>query len=159
MDSFTSMKTKLEATGLYKIEEGSNIFAELSAYAAGLDVLFETLDKMLAELFIDTAEDYGLSCREELLGKVKNDYPIDRRREMLKIYEQMMGGKCTLDAFEMILRGYGLSDFQIREDVLRKRVTIKVTDNAAPELRALVEERVALDFPTHLLVTVNYSEQ
>ncbi len=159
MDSFTSMKTKLEAAGLYKIEEGSNIFAELSAYAAGIDPLFKTLDKMLLELFIDTAEDYGLSCREELLGKVKNDYPIDRRREMLKIYEQMMGGKCTLEAFEMVLRGYGLSNFEIREDVLRKRVTIKVTDNAAPELRTFVEERVALDFPAHLLVTVKYGEQ
>lgn len=159
MDSFTSMKTKLEATGLYKIEEGSNIFAELSAYAAGIEPLFETLDKMLLELFIDTAEDYGLSCREELLGKVKNDYPIDRRREMLKIYEQMMGGKCTQEAFEMVLRGYGLSDFQILEYALHKRVVIKVNDDVAPELRKLVEERVALDFPTHLLVTVSYNEQ
>lgn len=159
MDSFTSMKTKLDNTGLYTIEKGANIYAELKAYAAGLDVLFETLDKMLRELFIDTAEDYGLSCREELLGKVKDSYTLEKRREMLKIYEQMMGGKCTLEAFEMILRGYGLSNFQILEDVLHKRVTIKVTDNAAPELRALVEERVALDFPTHLLVTVNYVEQ
>lgn len=159
MDSFTSMKTKLDNTGLYTIEKGANIYAELKAYAAGLDVLFETLDKMLAELFIDTAQDYGIRCREELLGKVKSGYTLNERREMLKIYERMMGGKCTPEAFEMILRGYGLKSFEITENPTQNKIDVTVNENVPVELKALVEKRIALDFPTHLNVAVNYPEQ
>ena len=37
MNSFDSMKTKLESTGLYKVTAKSNIRAELLAYAEGLN--------------------------------------------------------------------------------------------------------------------------
>ncbi|MCD8025632.1 MAG: hypothetical protein LUF33_01500 [Clostridiales bacterium] len=68
MDSFTSMKSKLLPLGLYTIEDGSNLYAELKAYAAGLDSVFENLDTMLREYFIDTAQTYGITEREKLIG-------------------------------------------------------------------------------------------
>ncbi len=158
VDSFTSMKTKLDATGLYSIEQGTNIYAELKAYGSGLDVLFETLATMLKELFIDTAEDYGISAREKLLGKPRSEFTLEKRREMLKIYEQMMGGKCTKAAFEAILRGYGLSDFSILEAPTRYRIGITVNEQTSPELQSLISDRIAQDFPTHLIVTINFPE-
>lgn len=156
MDSFTSMKTKLDATGLYRIEQGSNIYAELKAYASGLDVLFETLEAMLKELFIDTAEDYGISAREELLGKPRSEFTLEKRREMLRIYEQMTDGKCTKSAFEAVLRGYGLSDFSITESPSHYRIGITVNEQISPELQTLISDRIAQDFPTHLNVTLKF---
>ncbi len=156
MDSFTSMKSKLEATGLYSVVPGTNIYAELKAYAAGLDVLFETLDVMLRELFIDTAETWGIDNRELLLGRIKDDCTLEKRREMLKIYEQMMGGKCTLEAFNMVLKGYGLNNFEIAELPIRNRVTINVNESVSDEQKSVIEERIAADFPSHLYVAVTY---
>ena len=46
MGSYDSMKEKLNAVGIYSIDENSNISKELSACAEGLDSLFETLDTM-----------------------------------------------------------------------------------------------------------------
>ena len=56
MNSFDSMKTKLESTGLYKVTAKSNIRAELLAYAEGLNTEFDMLETMERELFIDTAD-------------------------------------------------------------------------------------------------------
>lgn len=158
MESYDSMKTKLDALGLYNIEENSNIYAELKSYAAALDEMFAILETMLKELFIDTAEDYGISSREILLGREKDGFSLDKRREMLKIYEQMMGGRCTPEAFDMILRGYGLTEFEIVEGAVHNRMNININDSVSAELKKTVQERIAADFPSHLTVTVNFLE-
>ena len=69
MNSFDSMKTKLESTGLYKVTAKSNIRAELLAYAEGLNTEFDMLETMERELFIDTAENCGITERERFVGK------------------------------------------------------------------------------------------
>ena len=104
MNSFDSMKTKLECTGLYKVTAKSNIRAELLAYAEGLNTEFDMLEAMERELFIDTAENCGITERERFVGKINADYPLEKRREMLKISEQKVGGKCTPDDFKRIVR-------------------------------------------------------
>ena len=114
MSSYDSMKEKLNAVGIYSIDENSNISKELIACAEGLDSLFDNLDTMTKEYFIETAESFGIVRREKFLGKERTEYSTEKRREMLILQEQYMGGKCTLDAFSDVLRSCGLSDFSIR---------------------------------------------
>ena len=78
MNSFDSMKTKLESTGLYKVTAKSNIRAELLAYAEGLNTEFDMLETMERELFIDTAENCGITERERFVGKINADYPLEK---------------------------------------------------------------------------------
>ena len=61
MNSFSSMKNKLSAIGIYNIENGSNIYNELKAYSVELDRIFSELDTMLREYFIETAQSYGIT--------------------------------------------------------------------------------------------------
>ena len=96
MNSFDSMKTKLESTGLYKVTAKSNIKAELLAYAEGLNTEFDMLETMERELFIDTAENCGITERERFVGKINADYPLEKRREMLKIMVQKKSWKRRL---------------------------------------------------------------
>lgn len=70
------------------------------AYAEGLNTEFDMLETMERELFIDTAENSGITERERFVGKINADYPLEKRREMLKISEQKVGGKCTPDDFK-----------------------------------------------------------
>lgn len=159
MDSFNSMKSKIDALGIYDITNGKNIYAELKAYSVVIDELFTELDEMLRELFVDTAQTYGIDTRELLLGKIKDEFPLEQRREILKIYEQMMGGKCTPKAFDMILKGYGLTNFSVVEGPTHNRLVINVNDAVTLEQKKLVEDQVKADFPSHLTITINYSEE
>lgn len=159
MDSFNSMKTKLDALGIYDITDGKNIFAELKAYSVVFDELFAELGIMLRELFVDTAQTYGIDTRGLLLGKIKAEFPLEQRREMLKIYEQMMGGKCTPEAFDMILKGYGLTNFSVVEGPTHNRLVININDTVTAEHKKLIEEQVNADFPSHLTITINYPEE
>lgn len=84
MNSFDSMKTKLECTGLYKVTAKSNIRAELLAYAEGLNTEFDMLETMERELFIDTAENCGITERERFVGKINADYPLENEGKCLK---------------------------------------------------------------------------
>ena len=49
MDSYTSMVKKLTDTKLYSVRTGGRTYAELKAFAAGLDLLFNELGEMLKE--------------------------------------------------------------------------------------------------------------
>ena len=140
MNSFDSMKTKLESTGLYKVTVKSNIRAELLAYAEGLNTEFDMLETMERELFIDTAENCGITERERFVGKINADYPLEKRREMLKISEQKVGGKCTPDDFKRIVRGYGVENFTIAEAPTRNRVDIKISDTKTDAEKKLIEK-------------------
>lgn len=84
MNSFDSMKTKLESTGLYKVTAKSNIRAELLAYAEGLNTEFDMLETMERELFIDTAENCGITERERFVGKINADYLLENEGKCLK---------------------------------------------------------------------------
>ena len=158
MGSYDSMKEKLNAVGIYSIDENSNISKELSAYSEGLDSLFETLDTMTKEYFIETAENFGIERREKFLGKEREEYSTEKRREMLMLQEQNMGGKCTPDAFCDVLRSFGLTDFTFTELPSTFKLSITINDTLTQEQKKIVTERIKLECPLHLSVAINFSE-
>ena len=158
MGSYDSMKEKLNAVGIYSIDENSNISKELLAYSEGLDSLFDSLDTMTKAYFIETAENFGIERMEKFLGKEREEYSTEKRREMLMLQEQNMGGKCTPDAFCDILRSCGLTDFTFTESPTSFRLSITINDTLSQEQKKIVTERIKLEFPLHLLVAINFSE-
>lgn len=155
MDSFTSMKEKLEQTGIYSVNTGSNIGVELRAYAEGLDSIFDNLAVMEREMFIDTAETYGITEREKFFVRERETYDLSNRRNTLKAQEQTKG-EFTVDAFRNILVGYGLTDFEMTEECVARTLIISIRDALTDEEKSVIEERVKADFPAHLFVDVNY---
>ena len=158
MSSYDSMKEKLDEIGTYNISTGSNISNELAACAEGLDGLFDSLETMTKEYYIETAEDYGITRREKFLGKERTEYSTEKRREMLKLLEQNMGGKCTTEAFSDILKSCGLSDFSFKESPTNYRLSININDVLTNEQKDIVKQRVDSEFPLHLSIGVVYSQ-
>lgn len=150
------MKDKLNAVGIYSIDENSNISKELVACAEGLDGLFDNLDAMTKEYYIETADDYGILRREKFLGKEKTEYSIEKRREMLELQEQNMGEKFTPDAFSDILKSYGLTDFSFVEQPTNFKLTVNINDTLTNEQKKIVTERINLEFPLHLILEINF---
>ena len=158
MVSYDSMKEKLNAVGIYSIDENSNISKELLAYSEGLDSLFDSLDTMTKEYFIETAVDFGIVRREKFLGKEREEYSTEKRREMLILQEQNMGGKCTPDAFCDVLRSFGLTDFTFTELPTTFKLSITINDTLTQEQKKIVTQRIKLECPLHLSVAINFSE-
>lgn len=157
MGSYNSMKDKLNAVGIYSIDENSNISKELVACAEGLDGLFDNLNAMTKEYYIETAEDYGILRREKFLGKEKTEYSTVKRREMLELQEQNMGEKCTIDAFSDILKSCGLTQFSFTESPSTFKLSININDTLTNEQKKIVTERINLEFPLHLNIEINFS--
>lgn len=156
MNSFESMKKGLESTGIYNVSDGSNVRKELLAYAEGLDRVFDELSVMERECFIETAESYGLSERERFLGVDRSSLDVERRRELLETAEQLIG-ECTVQAFEKIVRGYGIESFEFVEHPTGNYMTLNVYDELTDEQKAVLKSRVKDDFPAHIVVTVYFN--
>ena len=84
MSRLQALRDALRPLGIYKLEKGTLVYAELAAYAAGLDLLEDGLDELEREAFLPTAQGEGISRREEIYGKPKTLLPLRERREMLR---------------------------------------------------------------------------
>ena len=158
MSSYNSMRNKLVATGLYTLDSNSNTSEELKAFAQEIDVMFDMLDEMTREYFIATSQSYGITERERFIGKERSELPTEQRREMLLVQEQMMGNNCSKDAFELMLRGVGLTDFAITESFATQAVTVTINDVLSAEIKQMVEEKIRAEFPSHLDITVTFTK-
>ena len=150
MRTLTSMIEKLSPLGVYKLTKDSVVYAELAAFAAGLEILRDTLDTILKESFIVTAEDFGIENLERLVGNVRSDLPIGKRREML--IERLSLNYCdfTPKGFEKMLRLIGVEG-SIEEYPENERIVLNLSEGAYNEAQRewIVSQARAL-LPAHI---------
>lgn len=108
MDTLDSMKSVLAPMGIYDIQNDSIIYAELSAYAEGLNLVNDELCTLERECFISTAQTYGLLLRERLIGILKDTLPIENRREMLLYHGGVSEDDFTKESIEDALISCGV---------------------------------------------------
>lgn len=78
-----SMKAVLEATGIYRITDGSPIDCELAAYEAGFEMVEAELEALLKDIFVVTASEEALTQHELNFRPLKSNSPLELRRRML----------------------------------------------------------------------------
>lgn len=83
MSEFQIMKSVLEKTGLYDVSEGTIVYAELMAYAEGLDIYFGELERLKKECFVSSAEGEGLEVREAMIHRMNLDTSVSGRRNAI----------------------------------------------------------------------------
>lgn len=150
MKSLESMINKLSPMNLYNLSKGSINYAELSAFSVGLDLLRDVLDELLRESFIETAETYGIETVEQLVGSVRDDLPLSKRREMLIERLSLSTSDFTPEGFEKMLRLMGVEG-EICEYPADLRMVI---DLSSEELTASQREWLLFEtgafLPVHL---------
>ena len=102
------LSARLRPLRLYRLDGSTLVDAELAAYAAGLAVLENILDTLEQELFVSTAQDYGLALREQLFGGVKQSLPLSDRREMLLYRGGITAADCTREGIERAVAAAGV---------------------------------------------------
>lgn len=150
--AFETMKKALEKTGLYNVSD-NNIYFELMAYACEIERLNNELSKMLCECFVDTASGYGLSERESVIGNVRSDIDVEKRREMLTLRERINSSCFTLEKIKEALTSFGL-EFQLYEYPTLGTVVVDTIGTYTVKEKAWIRSQVKKIMPAHLYVQV-----
>lgn len=154
--SFDSMKFLLLSANIYNLDD-SNVSDELRAYACILDEYYEKIKTMLSECFIDTASSYGLDIREKILGAIRDDLSVEKRREQLKIRECIDGSSFSKEKIEEALKSFGLSDFEIVERASQYIVDVNIYTTHTDAQKAWIKSQIKKIMPAHLFVNINFT--
>ena len=158
MKSLVSMKQKLEPLGLYDLSGSGEVDCELKAYAEGLDTLFDTLDELQRENFIQTAESFGLSRRESFEIRERAELPVQERRDSLMYYERTVITGLTDSEFAEFLERIGLTDYTLSVNHSRGSMNLSIADSKTDGEKALIEKQIRAEIPTHMRLDITYSE-
>lgn len=159
MDSLTSMMQKLSPIGIYDLSDGGAVQTELQAYAGELDALYDALDTLTREGFIETAESYGLSARERFGGHEQEELTTAQRRERLLRREWGFAHDGTPSGFADSVRALGVSDFTLEENTDKLRVDLTVADALSDGEKSLFEQRLRAQFPPHAVLVIHYGAE
>ena len=150
MTVMQSFAGKLAPLNVYDISEGSNIYAELCAYAFALDIHRENIDAALRECFISTSESFGLEIREKVFGNLRNNYSASERRDMLKLRRGFGDKDFTRAGLDKFLKSLGLSVYQIAESPGSYTITVTIYDALSETDAKWIENQIKLIMPAHL---------
>ncbi len=158
MNSYQSLKNKHALTGVYSLTDNSNVCAELASYAQALDLVCGELEEMYRECFVNTALDYGLSRREQLISAVtSHGLSVEQRREILCERLAVTSNDFTLAALEKLLSTFG-ADFSITESPQEQRMVIDTGLSQYTSASVNLFVKNIGDFvPAHLEVEIVYS--
>lgn len=148
--SFQSMIKKLSPLEVYDLSEGGIVYAELAAFSVGLDLLKESLNELLREGFISTAESYGIENTERLVGNVRSDLDLDKRREMLIERLSLGVNDFTPAGFKQMLRLMGVEG-EISEYPFTQRISVGLSSgNYTQAQREWIVSQAEALLPAHL---------
>ena len=149
MSEFQKMRKTLSATGLYDISQGNLIYAELKAYAEGLDMAFDELDEILRECFAETAESYGLTLRENWLKRYNPDRTLESRRNAVIKALSVCQTDYTYSGMRKIRDSFNLhGDFHAYTSPLK--VTFECTDTLTNTQKNMLAKQMKRFMPCWL---------
>lgn len=154
MTSLESMIRKLAPLNIYDLSDTSCVYAELAAYAEALDAHRANLDEALRECFISSAESYGLTAREKIIGNERESYSTAERRQMLISRKCICDNDFTPAAFDRLIKGLGAESYTMTE--MPSDFILTITLNGVFETvdEAWIENQIKLLMPAHLGVFV-----
>lgn len=147
---------KLEPLGIYNISEGTNIFAELSAYAEALDRHRDNMDTVLRECFISTSESYGLEIREKVFGQLRGSYTDSKRREMLSLRWGLGDGDYTRAGLDRFMASLGVESYSLQELYGTYTIVVTISNTFTDAEAKWIEIQIKQFMPAHLTVNVYY---
>lgn len=151
MSEFQIMSNILSATGIYDISLGEPVYAEIMAYAEGLDMLFGEVEELLRECFVSTAESYGLTYREDWIKKYiyKRNADIDNRRNAVINTLSVCQTDYTCSGMRKISDSFNINgNFHSYTSPLK--VTFECTDAITDTQKNIIEDQMKRFMPCWL---------
>ena len=102
------LRALLAPLGIYDLRAKSLSGSELDAMGAGLDGAAEDLARVERESILATAEDEGLTLREDLFARRPVNYGTDLRRAAIAALLRIGGDSFTLQDINSAISGCGI---------------------------------------------------
>lgn len=156
MNALASLTDKLKSTGLYKLGGNILVDAELAAYAAGLNILYDALEELEREMFIQTAFDYGLTLREQAFGPKRTDLPVGDRRSMLLCRGSVTVNDYTRESIERAMLASGIRT-SVSEKIAEKKLYVNFIESlidSRPQTEIIAATNEFL--PAHLVCEFDF---
>lgn len=157
MTPLDNMIKHIKPLQLYNCNEGTVIYTELEIYSNALKNSIADADKLLKEMIVTTAEDYGLSLREEIWGLPRTELTTEERRTAISKRFCISYVDCTLSSMKNFLNSLGVKAV-ITEVPNKNRVYIYVENGSTflIPVRKYITEQAESFFPAHLEIFLDY---
>lgn len=157
MTPLNNMIKRIKPLQLYNCSEDTAIYNELKVYSNALEDSIANADKLLKEMLVTTAEDYGLSLREEIWGLPRTELTTEERRTAISKRFCISYSDCTLEAMKSFLKSLGVQPI-ITEVPIKNRIYIYVENGSTFSLpvRKYITEQAESFFPAHLEIFLDY---
>lgn len=146
----------MSAVSLYSFEENGLIDAEIKAYAAGLQKVYDEIDELLRECFVQTAENYGLKQFESMTRTYMNGDNVESRREKLMNRLQINPSIIGKDALEKQVASLGLK-CNISGSVAESKVYVEILTEVDDDKKEFLKSELMRFTPPHLIMYVNFA--
>lgn len=154
-DTLIQIKGILSPLGIYSTDSGTTLNAELCAYARGINLVKAQIQKLLEEGFVQTAGDFGLELREDMLA-ISPKQTLELRREEILEKLSTVRGQWSLPKVKSKIEQTGF-DGNIFEDFEEQRIIIEFASPQTETLENLstVFKTIKPVMPAHLEVRSN----
>lgn len=145
------LKNLLAPLGIYDLTAGSINEGELYALGMGLDTVQEQEETAERESLVATAEQEGLTRREELFARRPVAVTAEERRRAIEALLQIDGDSLTPEAINRTILGCGVQAKALEVDTGHLRVIFPDVNGKPAEYEEI--EQIVLDIlPCHLEV-------
>ncbi len=156
MTAYESIKDKLSPLTIYSIQPDGLMEAELRAYAAGLQELYDAVDNMLREMFIQTAENEGLTNPELMASLYTGGNNIAERRERLLKRLSVKPTDIGTDGLKNAVASLGI-ECNISDSPNVSWVNIDVLTPVDESKRESVAAEIEKFVPCHLVPMISFN--
>lgn len=153
--AYSNMTSALQKLHIYSFDN-TNVSNEIKTYAYFLNKLNEEILTLLNECFLCSASSYGLSNRELIIGAVREDLSVEKRRDMLKLRESICMSSFTVDKIKEAIHSFGLK-CEIYEYPSLYIVRIDAVGDYSKAEQAWIKSEIEKIIPAHLSVQVIFS--
>ncbi|MBQ4129707.1 MAG: DUF2313 domain-containing protein [Ruminococcus sp.] len=155
-EAYTSMKEALSPLSLYSFEN-SNISYELQTYSDEINRLNKKTLEMLFECFIDTASTYGIENREIIIGALRDDLTLQKRRQMLNLRESIDQKSFTVEQINKSLKSFSLENFKVYEYPKTYTIVVDALGSYTDAQKAWIRSQILKIMPAHQVVYVVFN--
>lgn len=157
MTALQSLAEKMERTKLYRLDDTTRVYGEIAAYAAALQGVYDILEEIERECFIESAEGRGLDFWCQVCGIRRDEHTDSENREMILLRKAVGNDDYTYEGMMNYIRSYGYDGSFVFAAGNRTVLFRCSTPGLTAEQKNKVSELIKPVFPPATALTIEWT--
>ncbi|MGN0536493.1 MAG: hypothetical protein ACI4M3_00780 [Acutalibacteraceae bacterium] len=157
MTALQSLTEKMERTKLYRLEDTTRVYGEISAYATVLQSVYDILEEIERECFVESAEGRGLDFWCQVCGIKREEHTDSENREMILLRQAVGNESYTYEDIMNYIRSYGYDGSFVFGNGGKTVLFRCSTPNLTAIQKKKAFEKIKTVFPPMVTLTVEWT--